>query len=501
MRARLKRVWLSSDAVGEVRAAAGVKVSSARKHKPVTRLISLLSDIWESEQGAVAIQMALISVVLLGMTSLATDVGYAYYMHRQMQSAADTAVFSAAQAIVAGFPASYSTEAYAVAGKVGFVNGANGVVVTVNKPPASPPASGTYAANSPAVQVIVQQPQTLPLIGAVCSILGGCTGALTVAAQAVAGPVVSGGGCMLQLGSSANPGVNLTGGGNITLDGCGMALNSTAAGALTMTGGTQINLNNSAGVADAKQTASIVGGASYHNGATVNGVAAPAPFSDVKTNQAATADPYASVPLPSKPATQCATSNGTTLTSSTSKGVTTVKYGSNYNTPITSCYWPAGDIVQLTNNANLSLGAGVYYLSGGSLSVGGNVTLTGNNVTLVLTGSGSNWASISITNGAKVTLTAPSSGADAGIAIYGDRNAPTTISSSFVGGSTMNITGAIYLPTQQVTFANGAGNPTGCLQLIAGSIAVSGGVTLSNNCNGYGTNPIVSGSTSYQLVE
>ena len=86
---------------------------------------------------------------------LATDVGYAYYMHRQMQSAADAAAFSAAIAKSSGSPA-ISTEAYAVAGQVGFVNGANGVTVTVNNPPVSPPASATDAANTSAVQVIIQ---------------------------------------------------------------------------------------------------------------------------------------------------------------------------------------------------------------------------------------------------------------------------------------------------------------------------------------------------------
>ena len=46
-----------------------------------------------------------------------------------MQSAADGAAFSAAVAKSTGQPAAFSTEAYAVAGQVGFVNGANGVLI------------------------------------------------------------------------------------------------------------------------------------------------------------------------------------------------------------------------------------------------------------------------------------------------------------------------------------------------------------------------------------
>ena len=110
--------------------------------------------------------------VMLGMAGLAIDIGFALYKQRQMQSAADAAAFSAAIAKSAGYPAAFSTEAYAVAGQVGFVNGSNLVTVTVNNPPVSPPASAADAANASAVQVIIQQPQTLPLVGACVSSRG-----------------------------------------------------------------------------------------------------------------------------------------------------------------------------------------------------------------------------------------------------------------------------------------------------------------------------------------
>ena len=182
MRTRLKRSSSVAPAVvGRADAAKDFpRQKTERSYPPCLVLVQYLA----LEDGAVAIQMALISVVLLGMTGLATDVGYAYYVHRQMQSAADTAAFSAAIAKSNNSPS--TTEAYAVAGQVGFVNGANGATVTVNNPPVSPPATATDAANASAIQVIVQQPLTLPLISAVCSMLGGtCSGAVTMGAQAV----------------------------------------------------------------------------------------------------------------------------------------------------------------------------------------------------------------------------------------------------------------------------------------------------------------------------
>jgi hypothetical protein len=138
--------------------------------------------------------------------------------------------------------------------------------------------------------------------------------------------------------------------------------------------------------------------------------------------------------------------------------------------------------VSFTNDAQIKLNPGVYYVNGGNFNVGGAVQMSGTGVTIVLTGSGSNYANATIGNGATVTLSAPTSGATADIAFFGDRNAPASTTSNFGGGATMNITGAIYLPTETVQFQNGITNPSGCTQLIAGIIQFQGGAEFSNNC-------------------
>jgi len=462
-----------------------------------TRLVSVLSNIWRSEQGAVAIQMALISVALLGMTGLATDVGYAYYVHRQMQSAADAAAFSAAQAVLAGFPASYSTEAYAVAGQVGFVNGANGVSITVNQPPVAPPASTADAANASAVQVVIQRPQTLPLVGAVCSILGGCSGAVTVGAQAVATPGTtgSGGGCALQLSSSANPGVSIGNGATVTLKACGMSVCSTGSTALQVNGGAALKLTDASGNLSNSQTVSVAGTASITNGATINNVQNSCTSPVCKQNQGACAvkvDPYAGVTMPTMPG---GCSNGAQKSyGHSNSGLQTLNPG----------VWCSG--VSFTNDAQIKLNPGVYYVNGGNFNVGGNVQMTGTGVTIVLTGSASDgyspaYANVTIGNGAAITLSAPTTGATAGIAFFGDRNAPASNSNNFGGGANMNVTGAFYFPSETTVFNNGISNPSGCTQLIAGVIQFQGGAQFSNNCAGTGTKPIGGTATATSLIE
>jgi hypothetical protein len=60
--------------------------------------------------------------------------------------------------------------------------------------------------------------------------------------------------------------------------------------------------------------------------------------------------------------------------------------------------------------ATLNLNPGIYYLDGANLNVAGNATITGIGVTLVFTGSGSDWGTATIGSNATVNLTAPSSG-------------------------------------------------------------------------------------------
>ena len=146
-----------------------------------------------SRRGSVAIQMAIMMTVLIGMAGLGTEVPYMMYKHRQMQTAADSAALGAAVALTQGYPA-IATEADGIAAALGFTNGTGSVTVTVN----NPPKSGNYTTNSSAVEVIVSQPQTLKMAG----LFGVSVYNLSARAVALAGSGSGGGYCMLSYGSN-----------------------------------------------------------------------------------------------------------------------------------------------------------------------------------------------------------------------------------------------------------------------------------------------------------
>ena len=185
-----------------------------------------------SRRGSVAIQMAIMMTVLIGMAGLGTEVPYMMYKHRQMQTAADSGALGAAVALSQGYPA-IATEADGIAAALGFTNGSSNVTVTVN----NPPKSGNYTTNSSAVEVIVSQPQTLKMAG----LFGVSVYNLSARAVALAGSGSGGGYCMLALdpigqGWSVS-GVGLWGGVVVTMTGCGMAVNASGSQALMLQSG------------------------------------------------------------------------------------------------------------------------------------------------------------------------------------------------------------------------------------------------------------------------
>ena len=77
-------------------------------------------------------------------------------------------------------------------------------------------------------------------------------------------------------------------------------------------------------------------------------------------------------------------------------------------------------------------------------------------------------------------------------------------SSAFIKSRCLAITGAMYFPTQSVAVSGSFGSGSGCTQLIADTISVSGSATFNNMCNGTGVaNIIVYDGTpgTVQLVE
>jgi len=410
-------------------------------------------------RGSVAIHIGILMTVLIGMAGLGTEIPFVIYKHRQLQNAADAAALGGAVAILRGYPASPATEAQAVAAALGFQSGTGGVTVTANVPP----KSGSYTSTADAIEVIVSQPQTLKLGGLFFS------SPLNLSARAVAVPASGGGNfCLLATDTGSATGATFSNGTAVVLTGCGLAVNATGSAALSVTGAAILTASS----------VSVSGQADISHGGIVTAT------NGVKVSQPAIPDPYAAVPM--------SASSGCDYTNFTLGWAS----GTQQMQPGRYC-----NGVSIGNGAIVSMATGIYYIKSGTFSVGGGTILTGSGVTIVLTQNTSGYATVAIGNGAAVTLSAPSSGNTAGILFFSDRNAPNSGVNSFGGGAAAIFTGALYFPTQQVVFSNGAG-AAACTQLIAWHIQFSGGTAaaFNNNCSGTGVSPIGSSSPSI-LVE
>jgi Flp pilus assembly protein TadG len=401
-----------------------------------TRITALAREIRESREGAVAIQMGLIFAALLGTGALASEIGFVTYKHRQMQSAADAAAFGAAVALSKSSSANFTLVAKGLAASVScvgcspapFVDGAYGVTVAVN----DPPATGTYAGQAGYVEVIITQPQTLYIVGAVNSLTGSAnpSGLFNLGVQAVAGTGLANI-CMLALGTTGAA-FKLNGSVTVGNSNCGIADNSASNPSTDIKGG----------------SATIYGQFSSNGPQNTSGNNAN--FKTPPKTGVTTTDPYiangenawvlAQATSPLKPASNCTSPN-------LSSGSATVQ---------TYCNVTGGT---LSNN--------VYYVN----SISGSVTVT--NATVVVYGSAS-------FGNSTVKITAPTSTSAKGESGLG-LVSPNAIAVSFVGNGSLQLAGAIYLPNQgsQASLAGTVNVP--CAQVIAGTISLSGNDQFGND--------------------
>jgi Flp pilus assembly protein TadG len=403
---------------------------------------------WQSCDGSVAIQLGILMMVLIGMSALGAEITFALYEHRQQQSAADSAALSAATALTVGYPKDPSVEARAITASVGFVDGEDNAVITVN----NPPATGAYAGNRLAIEVIVSRQQKLTMVNLFRN------WAFTITARAVA---VQGAAsyCVLALDAGAAGAITVTNNAIVSNPLCGVAANSASSQALVLK-------NN----AEVRGPVSVRGNWSVANNAQLSG-------HPLISNGPSIADPYASVSLQAAPGCTAQSGSGDHMTI-------------NLNAGHFCNGWSFG------NNATVNLGTGTYYVDQ-QLSLGNGSTINGVGVTLVVNG---NYA-INLGNNTCVNVTAPTSGPYAGLTFFGLRTATPTVTQVFSNNTSMNIKGAVYFPNQIVEFDNnGATTSGGCIQVIGRMIDIRNNVELDNNCSGTGVVSIGNSGLS-QLVE
>ena len=312
-----------------------------------------LRNLYDDQRGTIAVMTGLCAAALAGFTALAIDAASWQVAQRSMQGAADTAAYSAGIAYTKSVGTSYVTQAKGIAAANGYVDGQNGVTVSVNQPP----TSGSHTGTATAIEVIIQQPQPRFLSGLFLS------SNPTVSARAVAiDPPVTGNGCILALDKTANQAVSVSGSANVNSV-CDIVANSNAANAINMSGSGTITT----------PCLVAVGGVQATSGLDLTKCANPT------TGAAATPDPYASVPQP--------TPSGPCLT---------VPHGS----PVTLSAGNYCSGIHITGSQSATFGPGVYDV-GGNFKIDGSAT--GTDVTFFI----ENGNTASINGSGTTSFTAP----------------------------------------------------------------------------------------------
>ena len=393
--------------------------------------------------------------VLLLMAGYGVDIGYLRYQKHQMQKAADAGALGAAQAKLDGSD-------WRLAGQHdskinGFEDGSDGTVVAVNNPPTRGPMSGL----DDYVEVIVSQPRPnffMKLLG---------LGTTNVSSRAVATVNGSGSPCIVTLDpGSAQTGLLINGTPDVAAS-CGVQVNGTASDAL------RINGNGTLRAGAAGAGIGVVGGWSPSDGSG---------FTPMPVNIPHFQDPLIHLAVPDTSGS-CSTNAGPNFTPGKYCGGITINGSGTY-----------------------TFAAGMYILYGGGMKITStSANVSGTGVTFYNTGTAAGafaYKPVSIAGGGTITLAAPTSGTYGGILFFQDRNytcpahgSCNNDTSTFGGGSNEFLTGALYFPGTDVTYA---GNPSSVVSslIVAWRLTFNGTSQLNNHLLLGGGSPIQTAALS-----
>ena len=421
-------------------------------------------------RGAMAVTLGLLMTSFAGMVALSVDVTDWYSTRRAMQSAADAAALGGAYALYNGGSNSQATAAATTDAQLNLGGFAKGAAVSV-----------AIDSGSQAVTATLSKQADVMLSGLFMGT------SPTITATATAGIVSSGTAsgqapyCLIITSPSAANTLTLSGSSSIQASGCGVVVNSTSSGAINISGNTTVRSKTLCGPGG-----HLVSGSSTLNAA--------------ETSCSAVPDPLASWPAPSaaSPTNPCNYTNFQT-------------YGNNfyrYTRPDGTSFTNTTGASSITLSpgiycGGISFGAytnavfqsGIYVLRNGGLNTAGNTTATGSGVSFYLTGVGTavqlqnDYVDLSAQT--TLTITAPTTGPMAGIAIYQDHTSATgTLTNTLSGNSTVNFTGVLYFGNQNVVVSGSSENQSaGFTAMVAYTVNYSGYSTLYLNSN-YGSTTV-----------
>jgi hypothetical protein len=395
----------------------------------------LLRRFLRNRDGGVAPMLALAALPLFGFVGAAVDFSRAASVRTSMQAALDSTALMLAQAANVADEALLSANATKIFGANFQSSEVENLAVSV----AMASTSSGYGAD-------------LTAKGQIKSRVFGIS-QMEVVARSRAESTRDDLGCVLALNKHKSGAITAQGTASVTLNGCTLYDNSSSPTALVAGGSSQITA----------LSVGVVGG--------VDSAANITASAGIKTGMYAIADPYADAYFPQF--------HGCDHQNFKAKDTVTIQPG----------VYCGG--MSINAGAIVTFSPGLYFFDGGSLSLNGGATLTGDGVTLVFTSQNRNdFATATINGNANIDLRPPKTGGTAGIVIFADRRTPEGTTFKFNGGASQYFGGAIYVPTGHVDFSGGAGTSTNCTQLIGNTIKFTGNSNFALNCKNYGTKPI-----------
>lgn len=401
----------------------------------IVRIARLLKRLRGNQRGNVLILASASLTAVVAAAGIGVDTVQWYLWKRQLQQAVDTG--STAGAIAMAFDRDSDL---AVNQEVTRTANTTFTIEAIN----TPPATGAFAGDASAIEVIAKTSRALPFSSVFLST------APDIRVRAVATSVGVGRPCVIATATTGT-GIEVFGGADVSLD-CPVASNSP--------GGVSVDVGGTSYL-DTDLVLSV-GGIDYSSGNL------PSDTSIV---------PYG---LPVEdPLADRAFSWDTGPCDETGYHVTP----SNYDEPEPGVYCN-GFFIQ----GHVKMHGGVYVIRRGSVQFNSSavVELFGDGgVTFVLTGtSANNVATISINGGATVNLAAPTEAENAtwaGILFYQDPRGPA--SHTINGGSDINLEGIIYMPTGDLTYNGDSTQTAQCLLIVTERIRFGGTNNIENDCN------------------
>jgi len=409
------------------------------------RIINSIRKFRQCTSGATLVYFALLTPIVAGFAGLGFDATMWYMEKRQLQSVVDSSAISAAYSLSKGeTDAEILLAAIQDAGLNDFTVGGYNTISVV-----SPPVIGAFAGLSNYVMVTTRRPANQIFT----NILGVTDG--TIETRATAAILTSGDHCILALDPSIDRALEFSGTSNVDIN-CGVASNSNSSEAIYLNGTASLSANPSA---------QAYGDIFQGTNATLDTPNPIQPFSQRSP------DPYGpegrALEVPLFPTT-CLETNRFVRGS---EGAVTL-YPGRY------C-----DGLRFGAGADVTFEPGVYIIDEGLFDVSSGAVINGIGVTIILTATlPEDIATIRVNGGATVNLTAPTTDPYMGVVLYQDQRANYDDGINRInGGADMNLQGAVYFPSQEVTYSGGSSTSSGCLQLIGKKVTFSGNSVLHND--------------------